>query len=351
MTETDRTAWLEERRSGIGGSDVAAVLGLSPYRTPLDLWEDKTGRARDWHQSESAYWGSTLEEVVAKEFSTRTGMKIQRLNRSLSTAFDEKILEKGVPHGWARANIDRAIVNPEISKTVRIASDCSHALYTKCSTRGLRITTDTILECKTANSHMADEWGPSQEAEIVSGCVASEHRIPIYYETQVQWYMGVTGASVAYVAVLIGGQDFRIYQVARDDELIDAMVAKCWAFWRDHVMTDTPPDPSSVGDVKKLFASDDGEMREASNDEAAQIGELRNLDAQIKSLEEQRKALASKIILAIGPSAGLLIGGEKAVTYKAQVARRLDQRALKAEQPEIYAGFQRESVTRVLRIS
>lgn len=351
MTTTDRAAWLEERRKGIGGSDVAAVLGLNPYRTPLDLWEDKTGKAEELPQSESAYWGTALEDVVAHEFSTRTGMMVRRFSKPLSTSFNGIVDVPSNARGWARANIDRAIVNQKFSKTVRLADECSSRLRDHCAQHGLMLTTDMILECKTANARMADEWGPSQEAEIVAGSVTSEHKIPIYYETQVQWYMGVTGASVAYVAVLIGGQDFRIYQVARDDELIDAMVAKCWAFWRDHVMTDTPPDPSSVGDVKKLFASDDGEMREASNDEAAQIGELRNLDAQIKSLEEQRKALASKIILAIGPSAGLLIGGEKAVTYKAQVARRLDQRALKAEQPEIYAGFQRESVTRVLRIS
>lgn len=354
MTNTlDRQAWLEERRKGIGGSDVAAVLGLNPYRTPIDLWKDKTGRAEETPQSESAYWGSTLEEIVAKEFSARTGMKIQRLNQSLSTAFDEKIgaSDVRIPRGWARANIDRAIVNPAISKTVKPINDCSQALREKCFRRGLAITTDIILECKTSNARMASEWGPSQESEIVAGSVTSEHKIPMYYETQVQWYMGVTGARTAYVAVLIGGSDFRIYEVKRDDELIDAIVQQCWAFWRDYVMTDTPPKPINVDDVKKLFAKDDGEMREATNDESAQIGELKNLDAQIKELEEQRKALAAKVILAIGQNAGLTIGGEKAVTYKAQTSRRFDATAFKKAQPAIYADYCKESMTRILRVA
>lgn len=351
MTTTDRAAWLEERRKGIGGSDVAAVLGLNPYRTPLDLWEDKTGKAEELPQSESAYWGTALEDVVAHEFSTRTGMMVRRVSKPLSTSFNGIVDVPSNARGWARANIDRAIVNQKFSQTVRLADECSSRLRDHCAQHGLMLTTDMILECKTANARMADEWGPSQEAEIVAGSVTSEHKIPIYYETQVQWYMGITGARVAYVAVLIGGQDFRIYEVRRDDELIRALVTKCWEFWRDHVMTGTPPDPTTVEDVKKLFATDDGELREATNDEAAEIGELRNLDAQIKDLEAQRNAVASKVILAIGKSAGLMIGGEKAVTYKAQTTRRFDQKAFKTADPSTYADFQTETVTRVLRVA
>ena len=70
-----RDEWLEERRKGIGGSDVAALLGLNPYKTPLALWEEKTAKNVSDCTSESAYWGTMLEDVVAKEFSKRTGMK------------------------------------------------------------------------------------------------------------------------------------------------------------------------------------------------------------------------------------------------------------------------------------
>ena len=208
--EMERDAGLQERSKGIGGSDVATVLGLNPYKTPLSLWEEKTGKTKGSPAGEAAYWGTTLEDVVAKEFSKRTGMKIQRVNFLLSTG----------EGGWMRGNIDRAIVNEQIAKTVRVHKP------EKADETGLMLSTDVGLECKTANAFMAEKWGPSQEAEIVSGNVVTEHQIPLYYETQIQWYMAVTGIKKFYVAVLIGGQDFRMYEVQRDEDVIKAIIEK-----------------------------------------------------------------------------------------------------------------------------
>ena len=320
--EMERDAWLLERTKGIGGSDVATVLGLNPYKTPLSLWEEKTGKTEGSPAGEAAYWGTTLEDVVAKEFSKRTGMKIQRVNFLLSTG----------ENGWMRGNIDRAIVNEQIAKTVRVNKPVG-------------------LECKTANAFMADKWGPSQEAEIVSGNVVTEHQIPLYYETQIQWYMAVTGIKKFYVAVLIGGQDFRMYEVRRDEDVIKAIVEKCHAFWFKKVLADVPPDPINADDIKKLYARDDGEMVEASNDEAADIGELRTIRERIKELQDQEKAVANRVILAIGEKSGLLIGGEKAVTYKAQNSSRFASTAFKKEHPDLYRDFVQTSTTRILRLA
>lgn len=345
-----RLDWLKERQKGIGGSDVAAILGVNPYKTPLDVYYEKTAEiVEDKPQSDAAFWGSTLEDIVAKEFAARTGMKVQRLNSSLGVSFYERI-PKASAAAWGRANIDRAIVNPAISKTVRVTEGCGSALYAKCVELGLRITTDTILECKTANARLADHWGPSQEAEIIAGNVTSEHKIPIYYETQVQWYLGVTGAKTCYVAVLIGGSDFRIYKVDRDEALIQAIVEKCWAFWHDNVLARVPPAPINADDVKKLYEKDNGEMLEASNEVATTIGELRTVKAQMKELEEQKKALEADLILAIGEAQGFTIGGQKAVTYKAQSSTRFDSTRFKAERPELYKQYAKTSSTRVLRI-
>ena len=186
----ERVEWLKARRSGIGGSDVAAILGLSRYKTAVDVYEDKiaTDEPQDV-QSQAAYFGSVLEDVVAQEFSKRTGMKIQRVNKMLRMGECD----------WMIANIDRAIVNPEIAGRVYVYDEARQI------ETGRQISTDMILECKTASSFIADQWGPSQEDEIVSGKVVTEHKIPLYYETQVQWYLGVTGASVCIVAVLFGG--------------------------------------------------------------------------------------------------------------------------------------------------
>lgn len=330
-----RDAWLQERTKGIGGSDVATVLGLNPYKTPLSLWEEKTGKAEGSPAGEAAYWGTTLEDVVAKEFSKRTGMKIQRVNFLLSTG----------EGGWMRGNIDRAIVNEQIAKTVRVHKP------EKAAETGLMLSTDVGLECKTANAFMADKWGPSQETEIVSGNVVTEHQIPLYYETQIQWYMAVTGIKKFYVAVLIGGQDYRMYEVRRDEDVIKAIVEKCHAFWFKKVLADVPPDPINADDIKKLYARDDGEMVEASNDEAADIGELRTIRERIKELQDQEKAVANRVILAIGEKSGLLISGEKAVTYKAQNSSRFASTAFKKEHPDLYRDFVQTSTTRILRLA
>jgi len=330
-----RDEWLKERTKGIGGSDVATILGLNPYKTPLQLWEEKTGRSSGSAAGESAYWGTVLEGVVAKEFSQRTGMKVQKVNYMLSKGED----------GWMLGNIDRAVVNPAIAGRVSVLKP------EKVEECGRLLSTDIGLECKTASVYMSEHWGDSQEAEILAGKIVTEHKIPLYYETQIQWYMAVTGIKKFYVAVLIGGQDFRMYEVRRDEDVIKAIVEKCHAFWFKKVLADVPPDPINADDIKKLYARDDGEMVEASNDEAADIGELRTIRERIKELQDQEKAVANRVILAIGEKSGLLIGGEKAVTYKAQNSSRFASTAFKKEHPDLYRDFVQTSTTRILRLA
>lgn len=308
MTDSHE-AWLRSRRTGIGGSDVAAVLGLSPWRTPLDVYLDKLGEAPKELTSQAAHFGTRLEAVVAAEFSERTGIRC---------TMQEHMYRNPLAH-WEIANIDR-YAGP-----------------------------GAILECKTAR--LADGWGPSQEEEIKSEEVVSDHEIPLYYETQIQWYMGLLGVPVCYVAVLIGGQDFRIYKVDRDPAVFDTLREKVKIFWLEHVEKRIPPDPINAADVRALYARDSGTMREASNDESALIGDLKTVREQIKALEAQEKAIASKIILAIGADTGITIAGKKAATYKAQTSRRFDSTAFKAADPETYAAYCKPSSFRVLRVA
>ncbi len=330
-----RDEWLKERTKGIGGSDVATILGLNPYKTPLQLWEEKTGRSSGSAAVESAYWGTVLEGVVAKEFSQRTGMKVQKVNYMLSTG----------ENGWMRGNIDRAVVNPAIAGRVSVLKQ------EKVEECGRLLSTDIGLECKTASVYMSEHWGDSQEAEILNGKVVTEHKIPLYYETQIQWYMAVTGIKTFYVAVLIGGQDFRLYEVKRDQEVIDAIVSKCKDFWDNNVLKDVTPAPINVDDIKKMYSRDNGEMTEATNEQAIDIGELRNLKEQIKALKEQEEAVASRLIMAIGEKTGLMLGGKKAVTYKAMSTTRFSSTDFKKSHPDLYQTFAKTTSTRVLRLA
>lgn len=141
----DRVKWLSIRKHGLGGSDIAAVLGLSKFKSPVDVWADKTTDdvPTDDVPSEAAYWGIVQEDIVAKEFQRRTGLKVQRVNYLLRSGDD----------GWQIANIDRAIINPAISGTVRVVGEGQANALGRC------LTTNWGLECKTANAYYADQWG------------------------------------------------------------------------------------------------------------------------------------------------------------------------------------------------
>lgn len=311
-----REEWLKSRMLGVGGSDVAAILGLSKWSTPLAIYQDKRGESERGPETAAQHFGTALEDVVAKEFAARTGMPVY-----ISNVF---FVSKERP--WEIANIDRIIGGEHDDSPV-----------------------DCFLECKTARD--SREWGPSQEEEIKAGEVLSDHEIPVYYETQVQWYMGVLGVKRCYLAVLIAGSDFRIYQIDRDDDVIAAMRDRVEEFWKERVLKGTPPDPVSQEDVKALWSSDDGEMVEASNEAAAVIGELKTVQAQIKDLEEQEKALKTRLVLEIGAHQGITIGGKKAATYKTQTTKRFSSTAFKEADPETYAAYIRPTTTRVLRVA
>lgn len=229
--EMSHEEWLQDRRKGIGGSDVAAILGLSKWRSPYQVWLDKTGQMNfDNEESEPAYWGNVLEEVVAKEFTARTGIKARRRNR----VFQHK------KYPFLRANIDRDIVGE-----------------------------NAILECKTANSFLLKEW----QAE----------EIPTSYLCQVQHYMNVLEADYAYIAVLVGGQKFICKRIERDQELIDLITRELVEFWQVNVMQMVAPEidgsEATTDFIKELY-----------NEEGSKEIQLgRNIDDLVKSRIELKK--------------------------------------------------------------
>lgn len=200
--------WLEARRTGIGGSDIAAIMGFSNYATIYDVYKSKMGEKEEQNgdNDDLRHWGNILEEPIAQKFSRRTGMKIQNIN----------VMMRHPEKTWAIANIDKAIINPEISKRVR---------YTR---QGI-LTTDAILEIKTANEFQKKEWGEEHTDEI-----------PLHYLCQVQWYMGVTGVKGCHVAVLIGGNTFRQYYVRRNEDIIDSLFEEGENFWNNHILKKLP---------------------------------------------------------------------------------------------------------------
>lgn len=208
MTTEERKSWLAERRQGIGGSDVAAILGVSPWNTAVGVWLDKTGRAQPKEENEAMRIGTELEDFVARRYTQETGRQVQRYNRMIHD-------------GCFIGNYDRLVV-PEGAK---VASHMGE------------IRTDTLLECKTS-SH---DW---------------DGEVPVHYMCQVLWYIGLTPRMMhADVACLfLVHKKFEVFRVERDDELIRAMREKLSAWWEEYVVGDKMPPPVNEEDCKLLWA-------------------------------------------------------------------------------------------------
>lgn len=341
MNEAQRAEWLEGRRQGIGGSDVAAVLGLSPYKTPLDVWNDKLGLSEDHEPSEAAYWGTTLEDTVAKEFQKRTGYKVQRVDHQFSDP----------ENAWMICNIDRAIVNPKIAARVRpLKTEKEIQTYAELTGVERPINTDIAFEAKTAGAYLNKLWGPSQELEIQQGNVTTEHVIPLYYETQVQWYCGILKLRGMYLGVLIGGSDYRMYWIESRPDVFEAIKEKCKTFWFENVLKKVPPEPTNIKDVLKLYGKTNGETLEAQGDLVVDVGEYVRVDGQIQELNKQKNALKNKVCCQMKDFEAVSIGGKTVITFKQQKTKRFDIEKFKREHLDLYLAYLKETSTRVMRL-
>lgn len=316
-TQIDRDQFLANRKKGIGGSDVAAILGFSPYKSPYQLWLDKTGRSEKKAQNESAHFGHLLEDVVAKEFSRRAGLKVQRVTQQL-------FLED---HPWALGNIDRAVINPEISGNVRFKDGA--------------LTTDQLLECKTASEYMSKLFGEE-----------GSDQVPDYYLTQCLWYLMITGCQIIHLAVLIGGNKFRMYRIERDEDLIQSIFEQVKSFWFNHVIADVPPDPTCFDDVLHRWSKHVVGKQVEANFEQIKLGEeLVTVQNRQKSDKAREDEIKLKIVSTMQDAEMMISQGKTLFTYKEQSSTRIDSTLLKKEEPDLFEKYSKTSSTRVFRIS
>lgn len=291
-----RADWLAERRTGIGGSDVAAILGMSKWRTPLDVYRDKVGEADEQPDNDAMQWGRILEPVVRQQYATLTG-------DSVLLAEPNTIIRHPV-NSWMIASVDGYLIDDE--------------------GRPLG-----VLECKTART--ADGWGLEWTADV-----------PDYYALQVQHYMCVTGLEFARVAVLIGGSDFRIYHVPRDEPTIDLLVQAEGEFWHEHVERGIPPDPRSDAEAAAIYrrVAAAGEVK-ATDDILAVVETLRTAKERVTEWEVIVEDARAKL-QAFMQDRETLVGadGKTLATWKlAKAPERFDTRAFKAAHPTLAAQF------------
>ena len=156
----------QDRTKYIGGSDIGAILGLSKFRTPFEVWMEKTGKEVQQKDSLLLRFGSFAEEFVASEYARATGFELLH---------DESIYIHPT-HPMMSAHVDRFVLGNGLSKP---------------ATR--------LLECKTANPFARGEWGEP-----------GTDQVPMSYLCQCIWYMAITGIEQCDLAVLFGNSDFRI---------------------------------------------------------------------------------------------------------------------------------------------
>lgn len=284
-----REEWLKVRKLGLGGSDMAAVLGLSPWRSPIDVWLDKTSDTVEEKESEPMYWGNVLEEVVAQEFAKRSGYKVRNNNFTLQSE----------EYPYLLANIDREIVG-----------------------------IDAGLECKTANAFKANEWDGDN--------------VPDAYYIQCQHYMAVTGKSSWWIAALIGGNTFVYKEIKRNEEVIQAIIDTGAAFW-ELVESKTMPAPDDTKQcenaLKKLYQKSNGQSVELPANYGNMIIDYLEIKNQLSELEAKKRGIENvmKDFLKDNEKATY---GEHFVSWKSTKPREtFDAKAFKDDYPELHKKY------------
>ena len=295
-----REEWLELRKTGLGGSDIGTILGINPWRSPVEAYLDKIGEIAPQEENESMYWGNRLEDIVAEEFSERTEMMI----------YKEPAMYRHKKCPWMLANIDRWILCPD---------------------RGLG-----ILEVKTAGEFMKSAWAADQ--------------VPDYYMLQLQHYFAVTGVTWGYFAVLIGGNKFEYKLVERDEELIDHLFKAEADFWK-LVEDRTPPEmdgsDAAANLLKRLYPAEVAEDKEIDlmEDDSVLIDLYLSAKEDEDDAKRRKQSAENKLKDRLGHyQVGLY--QDKRVEWKVVQTNKFDAKAFEKANPDMYREFCKPSSSR-----
>ena len=289
-----------DRNTYIGGSDAATILGVSPWQTRYQLWAHKTGlvpTVTDPAKEKIFARGKRLEPVILQMFEDESGLHVDHRNRRFQDS----------EYPFLAAEIDGETGNENI-------------------------------DAKTAQPFARHLWGESGSDDI-----------PIYYAAQFMHGLMVTGRDVCHVAAMIGLDDFRIFRVERDDELIALLRERELEFW-DLVQSQTPPPIETAEDALSVWPTSHLETAEVTEGVVDLVQELKLVKAQIKGLETREAELRDAILPAFQDAEAIEHAGRILATWKTQNASRLDQKTLASQQPEIFEQYKVTSSTRVLRI-
>lgn len=305
----------QDRRGFLGGSDIAAMLGVSPWKTPYQLWEEKMGMQDETEDSEQRSKilkrGKRLEPVVMEMLQDEYDLIIT----------DRNVVHVDAEYDWMRAEID-----------------FEYLLADGSTGNG---------DVKTVHPYAAKDWGDS-----------GTDQVPPYYVAQFQWGMMVKPRNVCAVAGLIGSDDLRLYYVPRDEELISIIRERAIHFWNNHVLAGVPPPAQSKEDAERILSRFDGISVVASDDLRKKIAYLKGVKAAEKRLELRREEYETAIKLTLslatenaeGKGFAITDGVKTLATWNPQTISRIDTKALKELHPDVATEVTKQSTFRVLRL-
>jgi putative phage-type endonuclease len=258
----------EERRLGIGGSDMPIIMGFSEYKTPYQLYLEKIGQGKSSdNQNELQYWGSQLEGVIRDEFAKRHNVSVET---------PDTLIHPDYP--FLRGNID-----------------------------GFVPAYNAVLEVKCSSAYRASDWGED-----------GSDNIPMPYLVQVAHYCTISNADCAYIAVLIGGNEYREYKYERNIEFENHIIGYAKRFW-DCVQNKTPPNPEEIIDLRLLFPKQHpGKVKSINSDIEMKISSLFDTRLQIKKLSDMEDQYKFHIMQFMEDAECLVNqSGQPIITWKA----------------------------------
>jgi len=312
-----------DRSQFLGGSDAAAVMGLSPWATPVELWQQKTGRA------------PAPKVTQARQRMFDRGHKLEPFIRDMVI---DKLRDQGLD--VELLGINSRYTDPE-HEFLRAEIDFELLL------RGSAVIGSQIVEFKGEHIN-ADAKSVSGFARQKWGDVDTED-VPIEYAAQFMHGLMVTGRRYCLVAALRSFDEVDIFWTVRDDETIAGMRERLVRFWFDHVRSNRAPNPIDFDDIKALFPVDDGGAVEATQDIADKVERLRKTRDEMKRLKEIDDALTFEIGNYMRPRTWLTRNGRPLMSWKGQRSTRLDIEAFRSAHPDWFAMFADTGVQRVLR--
>jgi putative phage-type endonuclease len=293
------------RPLGLGGTDIGAILGLSPYKTPLELWSELvSGEEAPNRDLIHLRFGQHAESFIASEYERATE---QFTVKHAPTLFHKQ-------HGFMFGHVDRFVV--ETPDTPAVVDGF--------------ITAGKLLECKTSSAYSKNDWGE-----------LGTDQVPPLYLVQCAWYMAITECQSADLAVLIGNSDFRVYTIERDLELEGLILSHAQHFWSEHVLAQVPPAPINVHDVALLYPKEsEGLSIKADEKLLEAIRAYKESTSKSLALSIECERLKLEILNYMGHAEKLTHAGKTLATWKcAKASNRIDTKALAQAYPDIAAAF------------